>query len=950
MGLGDLDVTKSIFGSGSSPGVMGTGQQRFNPPQLGQPKRDANGNIIYDMPKDPQRAEDYLYGRDPGDIVYEQDPYKAWQDPMAEQRRGELAADKAKYEGRQLTGDARIDQGQINKFSGVSIAPAERYGGAQVGQFERGQAAQLSPAERIQAERVGNINIGQAQGFGGAQIDPAAQARAAQLGRQDQQFRAGQTGLMSQLQEQAAGRGPSLAGGQLQEASERTLAQQAGAAAAGGGSSALARRQLAANAAQQNQQTARDVAQVRLQEQLAARQQLAGVTQTGREQDINVANAQAQLIQQANLANQAAINQRAGQQAGLTQQAGMFSAEQMNQRQYQQAQLNAQLSLANQQAGMQAMLANQQYGNQFALQQGQFGQQMNLANMQAQNERTALQAQLQQQAGLANQQYANQFALQQGAWAQQAGLANQQYMNQALFANQQAAMQQQQLNDAMARYYTEAGLGLDARQQQAMMAYQALQSQQALGYAGLEQRAYEGAREGIGGMMGGIGSAVGALAMFSDEEVKNSVTRGDQKIGNFLEEMMQNQSDTAAAAMKPDQSGGGDKGGMFGGFGGAISSAGAASAMGAMSDEKAKNLQAENDKLKAVAVGQAMSSGAKGKGFFGGLGSGVAAGAKASMAQDKANAAAVKKPDPSSQMTPVMNNPNAAIAVPGGPGGAAAMAPSYGGLPVRENPYPAPPMQTWGVPAAAPAPVPPTSIPANMTNAANPYDVPQTWSDERMKSMLARAQEKISQNEYVKKADAKLKDLEKSETVQRGNAAIENVRNKMSQFTDDVANKISSKLVKERYVDLDDPSKDTVSYSPIGMKQNIGSGDMRIQNFLNTMNQAGSGPSNPMDYGSGFGGMSAFSDERVKELLDTAQAHDYEYKDQYKDLPGAGEGRFVSPMAQELQKTELGKSMVKEGPDGKLMVDYGKGFGTILAAQAYLNERLNELEAKKGKK
>jgi len=871
MGLGDLSVTQSLFGSGSSPGVMGTGQQRFNPPQLGQPKRDANGNIIYDMPKDPQRAEDYLYGKDPGDIVYEEDPYKAWQDPQAEARRAQLEADKAKYEGRQLSGDAKINRGDIERFSGVSIAPAERYGGAQVGQFERGQAAQLSPAERIQAERVGGINIGQAQGFGGAQIDPAAQARAAQLGRQDQQFRAGQTGLMSQLQEQAAGRGPSLAGGQLQEASERTLAQQAGAAAAGGGSSALARRQLATNAAQQNQQTARDVAQVRLQEQLAARQQLAGVAQTGREQDINVANAQAQLAQQTALANQAAINQRAGQQAGLNQQAGMFSAEQMNQRQYQQAQLNAQLALANQQAGMQALMANQQYGNQFALQQGQFGQQMNLANMQAFNERQALQAQLQQQAGLANQQYANQFALQQGAWAQQAGLANQQYSNQALFANQQAAMQQQQLNDAMARYYTEAGLGLDARQQQAMMAYQALQSQQALGYAGLEQKAYEATREGVGGFMSGIGGAIGMMAA-SDEEVKGSVTRGDQKIGSFLDQMMNRHSSTVDDALTPAPTKKSE--GLFGGLAGGMSSAGAASAMSAMSDEKAKNLQAENDKMKAVMIGQAMSSrgsgGSTGKGFFGGLASGMASGGQAAMAKDKAAANAPKKSDPSSTMTPVMNNPNAAIAVPGGPGGAAAMAPSYGGLPVRQDPFPQPAMATMMPPPA----VPPTSIPANMTNAANPYDVPQTWSDKGMKS-----------------------------------------------------------------------------YSPMGMKTNIGSGDMRIQNFLNTFNSAGSGPSsgpsNPMSYG---GGMSAFSDERIKELLDTAQAHDYEYKDEYKDLPGAGEGRFVSPMAQELAKTELGSSMVKEGPDGKLMVDYGKGFGTILAAQTYLNERLNELEAKKGKK
>ena len=872
MGLGDLEITQGLFGSGTSPGAMGTGQQRFNPPQLGQPKRNPDGSLVYDMPKDSKRAEAYLNGTDPGDVVYEEDPYKAWQDPQAEARRAELNAQLGKYEGRQAP---TIDRGEIERFGGVGLAPAKTYEGAQVGQFERGQAAQLSPAERIEAERVGGINIGQAQGFGGAQIDPAAQARAAQLGRQDQQFRAGQTGLMSQLQDQAAGRGPSLAGGQLQEASERTLAQQAGAAAAGGGSSALARRQLASNAAQQNQQTARDVAQVRLQEQLSARQQLAGVTQTGREQDINVANAQAQLQQQTSLANQAALNQRAGQQAGLNQQAGIFSAEQMNQRQYQQAQLNAQLGLANQQAGMQALMANQQYGNQFALQQGQFGQQMNLANMQAYNERQALQSQLQQQAGLANQQYSNQFALQQGAWAQQAGLANQQYSNQALFANQQASLQQQQLNDAMARYFTEAGLGLDARQQQAMMAYQALQSQQALGYAGLEQKAYEGAREGIGGMMSGLGGAIGMLAA-SDEEVKSSVTRGDDRIGAFLDQMMERHSSTVDDALTPARTKKSE--GLFGG----MSSAGVTSAMSAMSDEKAKNLQAENDKMKAIMVGQAMSSrgsgGSTGKGLFGGLASGMAAGGQADMARDKAAAAnAPKKADPSSTMTPVMNNPNANIAVPSGPSGAAMMAPSYGGL--QPSPFPQPAMAQ---PPAAPM-VPPGSIPSNMTNAANPYDIPQTWSDKDMKS-----------------------------------------------------------------------------YSPAGMKTNIGSGDMRIQNFLNTFNNAGSGPSsgpsNPMNYGQGM----SMSDkttknkidevvtDKIRNFLNNQHAYEYEYKDEYKNLPGAGQGRFVSTMAQNLQKSDLGKQAVQPGPNGKLMVDYGKLMGTMLASEAYLNERLNKLE--KGKK
>lgn len=87
-----------------------------------------------------------------------------------------------------------------------------------------------------------------------------------------------------------------------------------------------------------------------------------------------------------------------------------------------------------------------------------------------------------------------------------------------------------------------------------------------------------------------------------------------------------------------------------------------------------------------------------------------------------------------------------------------------------------------------------------------------------------------------------------------------------------------------------------------------------------------------------------------KDFLDALTAYTYDYKNP-KD-PGAGEGRHMSVMAQDLEKTEIGKSMVKTLEDGTKMVDYGKGFGAILAAQAHLNKRLEEIDKKmkKGKK
>lgn len=85
----------------------------------------------------------------------------------------------------------------------------------------------------------------------------------------------------------------------------------------------------------------------------------------------------------------------------------------------------------------------------------------------------------------------------------------------------------------------------------------------------------------------------------------------------------------------------------------------------------------------------------------------------------------------------------------------------------------------------------------------------------------------------------------------------------------------------------------------------------------------------------------------IKSFLDNLKAYKYEYKN--PDIKGAGKGEHISVMAQDLEKSDIGKTMVKNTPQGK-MVNYGKGYAVILAAQADLNKRLNELEASKSKK
>lgn len=102
-------------------------------------------------------------------------------------------------------------------------------------------------------------------------------------------------------------------------------------------------------------------------------------------------------------------------------------------------------------------------------------------------------------------------------------------------------------------------------------------------------------------------------------------------------------------------------------------------------------------------------------------------------------------------------------------------------------------------------------------------------------------------------------------------------------------------------------------------------------------------------------GAAAMSDERekkdikgadkdMKAFLDALTASNYEYKDTKK--PGTAKGERYGVMAQDLEKSKVGKSMVEETENGK-QVNYGQALGAILASQAALNKRLDKMEKKK---
>lgn len=85
-------------------------------------------------------------------------------------------------------------------------------------------------------------------------------------------------------------------------------------------------------------------------------------------------------------------------------------------------------------------------------------------------------------------------------------------------------------------------------------------------------------------------------------------------------------------------------------------------------------------------------------------------------------------------------------------------------------------------------------------------------------------------------------------------------------------------------------------------------------------------------------------DSALQDFLKPLNAYEYSYKD--PEAFGAAPGRHTSVMAQELQKSRLGNQAVKKGPEGKLVVDYGRLAGIMLASQASIDKRLVKLEGK----
>lgn len=177
------------------------------------------------------------------------------------------------------------------------------------------QESMFQRAAGREAEQAGRTRLADAERIAGAQA-------------QDSDFRGDQRSLVEQLIAASRGEGPSIASDTLKRANQQNLQNQLAMMASNRGQNVgQGMRAIGEMGSQIGQQTAQDAATIRLQEQIQARNMLGNVLQGARGQDLGLNQFNANLAQNAQLANQAAGNQFSLAQGGLDAQLQALNAQ-----------------------------------------------------------------------------------------------------------------------------------------------------------------------------------------------------------------------------------------------------------------------------------------------------------------------------------------------------------------------------------------------------------------------------------------------------------------------------------------------------------------------------------------------------------------------------------------------------------------------------------------------
>lgn len=103
----------------------------------------------------------------------------------------------------------------------------------------------------------------------------------------------------------------------------------------------------------------------------------------------------------------------------------------------------------------------------------------------------------------------------------------------------------------------------------------------------------------------------------------------------------------------------------------------------------------------------------------------------------------------------------------------------------------------------------------------------------------------------------------------------------------------------------------------------------------------------------------AASDKRVKKDVKKGNRETSDFLEHlsskswnYKDPEKHGPGRYLGVMAQDLEKSKIGKKMVSENAEGTKMVNYGgaHGMAAIVASLAHLHDKIKKLESIRARK
>lgn len=191
--------------------------------------------------------------------------------------------------------------------------------------------------------------------------------------------------LAATLEAQGRGEGPSVAQSQFDRNLEQNMnaARSMAASAQGGNRAAAQRAAIFANAIAQ-QQGARDAGELRAQEMLAAREQLAGVAGDIRGQTLQQSAAAAGMAQADRQYNAEAANMAAQYNIGRRYDQAVYNANTLNARRLQQANLAAGIRQAGIGAGAQVRSAGIQAGAQMYASDNQTG--LGFANLGAQTQ------------------------------------------------------------------------------------------------------------------------------------------------------------------------------------------------------------------------------------------------------------------------------------------------------------------------------------------------------------------------------------------------------------------------------------------------------------------------------------------------------------------------------------------------------------------------------------